>query len=244
MLRVITKILSARPASSSVTGWWLHMVQRFKAPCPELGKRKIAQFLSRAGLHLAATTVHRFLQNEDQDTPGCQVREFLDRAIQQVGTAPKHLVCDQGPQFTDTAFKTWCKRRLGRKPRYGAVGKQGSIAVIERFVRTLKDTYLRKITIPYNRHHMGSEMTAFIQWYNAFRPHESLEGATPLELYESHTPANQTSRYEPRKCWPKRSPFAQATAPIKGRCGVKLELVLSFMDDHRKLPVVELRQAA
>ncbi len=52
-----------------------------------------------------------------------QVRQFLGRVIQLAGRAPKHLVCDQGPQFTDNDFKEWCKRKLGRKSRYGAVGK-------------------------------------------------------------------------------------------------------------------------
>jgi len=288
-----------------------YMVKRFKALCPDLGKKKIAQTLSRAGLHLAVTTVDRFVQDKGQDTPHCQVHakypnhlwhvalsvaptavgfwvpwipgslfqiwpfcwwfalvmdhysrrcmgfalfkkqptslqvlRFLDRVIKQAGRVPKHLVRDQGPQFTDKAFQKWCKRKLGKKPRYGAVGQQGSIAVIERFVRTFKDTYLRKITIPYDSDRMRSEMTVFIQWYNAFRPRESLERAAPLELYENHIPANKTSRYEPRKHWPGKASCAQPKVPVKGRCGVKLELVISFMDDHRKLPMAELKEAA
>ena len=93
-----------------------------------------------------------------------QVRQFLERIIKQAGSAPKHLVCDQGKQFTDKNFKKWCICMLGRKPRYGAVGEHGSIAVIERFIRTLKDRYLRKIMIPYNTTQMRSEMTVFIRW--------------------------------------------------------------------------------
>ncbi len=157
---------------------------------------------------------------------------------------PKHLVCDQGTQFTDKSFKKWCKRKLGRKPRYGAVGEHGSIAVIERFIRTFKDTYLRKILIPYNMKQMRSEMTVFIQWYNRHRPHESLDGATPIERYEDSTPANQMPRYEPRSKWPRKSPCAKPVVPVKGRRGMKLELVISFMDENRNLPVVELRVAA
>jgi len=300
-----------------------YIVQRFNALCPILCKKKIAQILSRAGLHLAATTVGRFIQDKDQDTPdsqvqvivkpektqvvrakypnhlwhvdlsvtptaigfwvpwtpgslfqiwpfcwwfalvmdhysrrcmgfalfkkqptSLQVRQFLGRVIQLAGRAPKHLVCDQGPQFTDNDFKEWCKRKLGRKPRYGAVGKHGSIAVIERFIRTFKDIYLRKITIPYASDHMRSEMTVFIQWYNAFRPHESLEGATPLELYENHSPASKMPRYEPRKRWPRKASCAHPVVPVKGECGSKLELIISFMDDHGKLPVIKLREAA
>jgi transposase InsO family protein len=173
-----------------------------------------------------------------------QVRQFLERAIKQAGSAPKHLVCDQGKQFTDKNFKSWCIRRLGRKPRYGAVGEHGSIAVIERFIRTLKDRYLRKILIPYDAKQMRSEMTVFIQWYNRHRPHETLDGATPIERYEGSTPANQSPRHEPRCKWPGKSSCAKPIVPVKGRPGVKLELVISFMDDHGKLPVVELRKAA
>ena len=254
-----------------------YTAKRLKAICPELGKKKITQILARAGLHLAVTTVSRFIKDKDPDmpdyqgqvtvkyeknrvvtaeypnhlwhvdlsvaptaigfwvswTPGSlfqiwpfcwwfalvidhysrrcmgfalfknkptslQVRRFLGRVIKQAGTTPKHLVCDQRSQFTNNDFKEWCKRKLGRKPRYGAVGKHGSIAVIERFIRTFKDTYLRKILIPYNMKQMRLEMTVFIQWYNLYRPHESLDGATPIERYENSTLAIQAPRYEPR----------------------------------------------
>ena len=298
-----------------------YIVKRLKAICPELGKKKIAQILARAGLHLAVTTVSRFINDKDmpdsQDqvtikyektrvvtakypnhlwhvdmsvaptavgfwvswTPGSllqvwpfcwwfalvidhysrrcmgfaifkrmptslQVRQFLDRTIKKSGATPKHLVCDQGTQFTDKQFKKWCKNKLGRKPRYGAVGEHGSIAVIERFIRTLKDTYLRKILIPYNTKQMRSEMTVVIQWYNRHRPHETLDGATPIERYENSTPSNQSPRYEPRRKWQRKSRCAKPIVSFKGRQGVKLELVISFMDDHGKLPVIELRKAA
>ena len=300
-----------------------YIAKRLKAICPELGKKKITQILARAGLHLAVTTVSRFIKDTDQDTPdsqiqvivkpekiqvvrakypnhlwhvdlsvtptaigfwvpwtpgslfqiwpfcwwfvlvmdhysrrcmgfalfkkqptSLQVRQFLGRVIQLAGRTPKHLVCDQGPQFTDNDFKQWCKHKFGRRPRYGAVGKHGSIAVIERFIRTLKDDHLRKILIPYRMDSMRSEMAMFINWYNAFRPHETLDGATPIERYENSTPAIETPRYEPRRKWPRRSRCAKPVVPVEGRRGVKLELVISFMDENRKLPVIELRHVA
>ena len=39
---------------------------------------------------------------------------------------------DKGPQFR-AAYRSWCNRNEV-KPRFGAVGKHGSIAVIERFI--------------------------------------------------------------------------------------------------------------
>ena len=40
-----------------------HVVQRLKTLCPTLGKRKIAQVLARAGLHLGSTTVQRMIRS-------------------------------------------------------------------------------------------------------------------------------------------------------------------------------------
>ena len=40
--------------------------------------------------------------------------------------------------FRCDGFKCWCRRKTIRV-RYGAVGRHGSIAVIERFIKTLKD---------------------------------------------------------------------------------------------------------
>ena len=60
---------------------------------------------------------------------------------------PKHLIVDQGPEFKCEHFENvWCKAR-NILPRFGAVGKHGSIAVVERFHRTLKEI-LRLITVP------------------------------------------------------------------------------------------------
>ncbi len=66
---------------------------------------------------------------------------------------PKYAVTDKGKQFDCHVFRKWCKRRKV-KPRYGAVGKYGSIAVIERFNRTLKHEGLFLITIPFSREHI------------------------------------------------------------------------------------------
>ena len=59
-----------------------------------------------------------------------QVRAFLGRTIADGGAKPKHLISDKGPQFWPChGFKDWCDRR-GIKPRFGAVGKHGSIALV------------------------------------------------------------------------------------------------------------------
>lgn len=71
-----------------------------------------------------------------------QVQQFLAKTIPENNAKPKYVICAKGCQFWCKAFKRWCRRRKIR-PRFGAVGHYGSIAVIERFIRTLKDDGLR-----------------------------------------------------------------------------------------------------
>ena len=77
-----------------------------------------------------------------------EVRTFLERTIRQAGTTPPHLICDKGSQFWCDDFKAWCKRR-DIKPRYGAVGRHGSIAIVERFIRTMKQEGTRRMFVSY-----------------------------------------------------------------------------------------------
>jgi len=65
------------------------------------------------------------------------MRAFLGRTIHQACASPKYLICDKGSQFWCAGFKAWC-RRHGIRPRFGAVGKHGSIAVIERAILSMK----------------------------------------------------------------------------------------------------------
>jgi transposase InsO family protein len=123
-----------------------------------------------------------------------QVRAFLCRLIAQVGGAPKYLVTDSGTQFTCAGFRPWCKRR-GIRHRKGAVGQTGSIAVCERFIRTLKDDCTRALTVvPLVPRAFRRELTLFFDWFNQDRPHMTLGSATPDEVYYGRRPANGASR--------------------------------------------------
>lgn len=46
-----------------------YIVRRFKVLCPRMGKRKIAEVLARAGLHLGATTVRRITLETESVSP-------------------------------------------------------------------------------------------------------------------------------------------------------------------------------
>lgn len=296
-----------------------YLVRRLKVLFPILGRKRIAQMLARAGLHLSASTVGRMLNHRGRDPEhpteaeattsekkqakgvrtvtakrpnhvwhidltvvpttagfwvpwfplslpqvwpfcwwiGCAVdhysrlalgfavfkkqptsaavRAFLDRVIRRTEACPKYIVCDKGVQFTSTGFKKWCKRKNIR-PRYGAAHRYGSIAVIERFIKSLKDEWLRRVIIPLRFEAMRNDLSAYVTWFNEHRPHQSLDGRTPRKVYEDLAPANQTRSFEPRGEWPKRRE--------QGASGVQLALVVTYHEGHKHLPVIELKRAA
>ena len=50
--------------------------------------------------------------------------------------------------------------------RFGAIGKSGSIALIERFWSTLKREGMRKLLVPYGGTLMREELRVFCLWCN------------------------------------------------------------------------------
>jgi transposase InsO family protein len=68
-----------------------------------------------------------------------QISRFLGQVVACIGMASRHLVTDRGKQFCSHRLKQWCRRHAIRQ-RFGAVGQRGSIAVVERFIRTLKES--------------------------------------------------------------------------------------------------------
>ena len=295
-----------------------YIVQRLKTLCPALGRRKIAQTLARAGLHLGSTTVQRMLKERPvkppaepieapiatdrvvtadypdhvhhvdltvvptslgmwtawapfalpQAWPFCwwlvvaidhfsrramgvavfqkqptsiQVRTFLGRLYAEA--KPRYIICDKGSQFWCRGFKTWCKRKSIR-PRFGAIGKYGSIAVVERFIRTLKDECTRRISVPLRHGDIRRELICYLDWYNEHRPHEFLVGRTPNEVYHGHPAANEVDRIEVRPHWPPDASCAAPIAAIEGEPGQKVMLVVRHHAGRKHLPIVQLRRVA
>jgi len=170
-----------------------------------------------------------------------QVRTFLGRLCAKA--RPKYIICDKGSQFWCAGFKAWCKRK-GIRPRFGAVGKYGSIAVIERFIRTLKDGCMRRIVVPLRKSTLRKEIDRWTAWFNRRRQHTALAGKTPDEVYRRIAPANKRPRWEPRKRWPPDANCAGPKANVRGEPGVRLQLVVTYLDSQRHLPIVKLRRAA
>ena len=82
---------------------------------------------------------------------------MLDAAVVEAERAPRHIVSDKGSQFQDE-YLDWCKRH-GSRPRFGAVGRKGSIAVVEQMIKSLKYEYLRKMLIPLSLSRMRAAST-------------------------------------------------------------------------------------
>jgi len=171
------------------------------------------------------------------------IRAFLARTIRQAGAQPKHLICDKGPQFWCAGFRNWSRRRAIRL-RYGAVGRHGSIAVVERFIKTLKNGCTRRLFVPLRRNHFRKELLLFADWYNEHRPHATIGGRTPNEVYDARFPAHRRPRYEPRSRWPRGSPCAKPWALTRGRPDARLTLEISYHAGRKHLPIVKLRRAA
>jgi putative transposase len=172
-----------------------------------------------------------------------EVQRSLGRAVRRVGHPPKYIISDKGRQFRCNSFRRWCRRR-GIRPRFGAVGKCGSLAVVERFMRSLKMECTRKMLVPLRLDAMRLEIALYVVWHNQHRPSQALGGRTPREVHEGLPPANEKCRFEPRAEWPRRSPCASPQAQIRGERGAKLTLMVGFLEGRRHLPVIELQRAA
>ena len=152
------------------------------------------------------------------------VRAFIGRAVAKTRAVPRYVVSDKGSQFWCAGFKKWAKRKK-IKLRYGAVGKYGSIAIIERFIRSMKAECLGLILVPFRLAQMREELTCYVAWFHEHRTHQGLAGNTPTETAAAIAEARP--HYETR-----------------GKHGVKLKLAVTHFEDRQHLPVVTLQKVA
>ena len=171
------------------------------------------------------------------------IQSFLENAIVNAGEAPKYIICDKGQQFWCDVFKDWCDRNC-IKPRFGAVGQHGSIALVERFILSMKNECTRIMLVPLCGDTFDSELTSYASWYNHSRPHSSLSGSTPHEVYHDLSPANERPRFEPRARWPRNARCAFPQAPVDAKQGAPIRLDVRYHEDRKHLPIVGLRLAA
>ena len=163
-----------------------------------------------------------------------EVQRFLDRAARAHGKHPRYIVTDKGRQFWCRSFKAWCKRRNIR-PRYGRIGEPASIAIVERFIRSMKQECTRCLLVPVSLNAMRRELRLYTIWYNTQRTHMGLAGKTPQDVYDGRSAVRR--RIEPRPRWPHRP--RRSTGDV-----TKIQLAVSYVEGREHLPVIELRRAA
>jgi putative transposase len=122
---------------------------------------------------------------------------LLDLAIERHGT-PRHFVSDQGTQFTAESFRAHL-RSLGVRQRFGAVGQYGSIAIIERMWKTLKELVGVKRWNFVHPRDMQQRLEAALTYYAYLKPHQGLGGAVPAEVYFGIRAAHLDARHPPRE---------------------------------------------
>ena len=172
------------------------------------------------------------------------VRGFLQRIFADLGHQPRDLVSDQGRQFVAKDFRRWCHRRSIRQ-RFGAIGQYGSLAVIERCIRTIKTECTRRlIAVPYRLADFEKELELYFSWYAGHRPHTRLRSATPDEAYYRRRPASRAPRFEPRSRWSPRSSCASPQTLIRGQPGARLVLAIRYHGERGHLPRVTLKRVA
>ena len=109
------------------------------------------------------------------------INNALESAIEEHG-APKHIISDQAGVFIGGVFAELLDR-WHVKPRFGAIGKHGSIAVTERVIKTLKYEWLKRVPLIKGFDHLMLVCAEFETWYNAWRPHMTLNGLRPDDVY-------------------------------------------------------------
>ena len=142
---------------------------------------------------------------------------LLRDAIRRGGT-PRWLVTDK-----DSVLRGGLVQRLltrhGILRRYGAVGRKGSIALIERTWRTLKSEYVRHLLLYRSIRALETRLRRWARWRNGHRPHQGLGQRTLDGIYRGRPPKR----------------VRDTTAGT---------LSVRFLGGDRRLPILRLRRAA
>ena len=132
--------------------------------------------------------------------------------------APAHAVTDHGKQFTAGVFGR-ALRALGARHRYGAVHRHGSLAVVERWWKSMKVEYGSSLHLFRRIHVTEARLRAYVRWFNEERPHQGLGQRTPDEVH-----------------------FGKVTSARA--VPLRAELVAEHDGGDGELPVLRLRDAA
>jgi len=161
-----------------------------------------------------------------QEPTAQSILRLFETTIERFGM-PRHLVTDQGSQFIAKEFRDRIKE-LGVLHRFGAIGKTGSIALIERLWRTLKQGLALKAFKPLVLDELQQRLTLGLAYYAFIRPHQGLAGATPAEVYFAHDPVSRHAIPPPRR------PGEHVDVP---------QIQIGYLDPEQRLPFLRSEAA-
>jgi hypothetical protein len=144
----------------------------------------------------------------------------------------KHFVSDKGSQFTSQHFCTALKR-LGIKQWFGAIGMYGSISIIERFWRTLKDMLRLRSLRALTPADLVRRIVIGLFYYGQHKPHQGLRGATPAEVYFGLKSA----------CLQPKRPLREFELVSNKKPPDELSLEIEYLDGEHLLPILVKKAA-
>ena len=114
-----------------------------------------------------------------------EVIAFMTKAVHAVGSPPttSHFRPGKSVCHRKSSERGAVPNHRSIKQRFGAIGQYGSIAIIERLMRSIKDECTRRILVPLGEDGIRREVALFMNWYNQHRPHQSLGGRIPMDVY-------------------------------------------------------------
>ena len=143
--------------------------------------------------------------------------DLLSWAISRHGS-PTWLVSDRDRALRNKLVNALLTR-FGVRRRYGAVGKKGSICLIERFWRSMKSEYVRHLFLYRSVKAIETRLERYRIWFNEKRPHQGLGQSTPDDVF-----------------------FDRPAKPKRDITGGTLQV--RFHHGDRRLPVLRLLDAA
>ena len=121
------------------------------------------------------------LSLSSQPPRACDTARLL-RSTAMLFRAPRYVITDLGGEFTGRIFQKTVLR-LGVKSRFASAENIYATARLERFWRTLKDTASLRLLRPLTIEDLERRLEPALAHYIAFRAHQGLLGATPLEVF-------------------------------------------------------------
>ena len=77
---------------------------------------------------------------------------------------------------------------------------------------------------------------------DTYRPHMTLDGKTPNEVYFGRHAANAKPRIETRPKAKHSTPCASPRMCIGGKAGAKVKVRLEFLEGRRHLPIIKVER--